>query len=90
MLYNEFSFFEKQYNPKTLALMLSQQCNAECNHCVVESTKEKSPLLDKNLIQSALKNAIKHEISNVLIYGGEPFLQYKDLLPYSIEESFKE
>ena len=69
--------------------MLSQQCNIECEHCIVESTKEKKPLLNKDLIQSALKNAIEFNISNILLYGGEPFLQYKDLLPYSIEESFK-
>lgn len=75
----------KDYNPEDLVLMLSNQCTGECDHCIVDSKPEKGPLLDKNIIAHSIFSATNFGIYDVLIYGWEPFLQYKDLLPYTIE-----
>ncbi len=82
-------FIGNRYSIENLVLMLSNQCNLECNHCVVESWHKKSPLIKKETINSAIRHATEFNISNVLIYGWEPFLQYKELLPYTINESFR-
>ena len=73
------------FSPETLVLMLSNQCNGECDHCVVDSKPEKSPLLDKNIIAHSLFSAANYGIYDALVYGGEPFLHYRNLLPYTIE-----
>lgn len=74
------------YAPQALALTLSRQCNLTCGHCIVEAEPRERERLSPALIDQVLNQARSVGIVSVLIYGGEPFLRIRDLLPETLHK----
>ena len=65
---------------KTLSIMPTYQCTAECKYCgTLSSPREKIHNTLKDML-SAIKQAKELNFANVVFTGGEPFLRWKDLL----------
>jgi len=79
----------QEYQPKNLALMLTDQCPAECGHCIVESGPHGKNIMEQDLICRVIGQAWELGFSQVFLYGGEPFLRIHDTLPYAIEMTYK-
>jgi organic radical activating enzyme len=75
------------YRPDILALTISRQCNIQCAHCIVESGPKETKKMDSDTISRMIEEAFVVGIRDVAIYGGEPFLQIKGLLPETIKKS---
>lgn len=72
------------YSPETLVLTLSRRCNLQCSHCIVEAGPREKETLDPEIIDDVTIEAVANGIHSVVIYGGEPFLHAKDLLPQTL------
>jgi len=77
------------YQPNALVLTLSRKCNLKCEHCIVEAEPRLTERLDIRLINRILPQAKLHGINSVLIYGGEPFLFVRDLLPQTLDSIYQ-
>ncbi len=67
--------------PKTVALLITKQCTAQCKMCCFEcspQTEEKMPMewIEKIIEEAALID----DIETIGFSGGEPFLEYSNLL----------
>jgi len=78
------------YTPENLALALSWRCNISCDHCLVEANSRQTETLDSELIDRLIHEAKLLGFLGVAIYGGEPFLHIKDLLPRTLERILAE
>ncbi len=63
--------------PKTVALLITKQCTAQCEMCCFEctpQTKEKIPM--ELIIKIIEEAALIDDIETIGFSGGEPFLEY--------------
>lgn len=80
----------QEYQPRTLVLMLSGQCNIICDHCIVNGSPYNHDRLSNETITDTTTQAKENRIDHSILYGGEPFLRMNDTLPYAMEASFKQ
>lgn len=78
------------YSPEVLVLTLSRQCNIACDHCIVEGQPREKERLGTEVIDHVVSQAKQNKIETVCVYGGEPLLRQKDLLPYVLHCLFRE
>jgi organic radical activating enzyme len=67
------------YSPKELGLTLSYECDLKCSHCIVKAGPKEKGTINPEVTAKVLDQARSNGITNVLLYGGEPFLQ-RDLM----------
>jgi organic radical activating enzyme len=72
------------YSPEGIVLTLSRQCNLQCSHCVVEAGPKEKGTLQPAVINQVLDQANAVGITGAVIYGGEPFIHSKNLLPFTL------
>ena len=77
------------YHPNTLVLTLSRQCNLDCIPCIVEAERRRGETLNIEIVDSVLSQAKMSGFQSVVLYGGEPFLHYKTLLPTVLSKTFE-
>jgi hypothetical protein len=66
-------------SPDRLSIALSYECPFACNHCIVNAGPNKKDLINPQLAIRAINEAAALGFTQVMVYGGEPFLQ-KDLM----------
>ncbi len=64
---------------RTLSIMPTFQCTAECDHCGTYSSPRENTWLSKDLIFSSLREASKSDYKLVVFTGGEPLLAKQTL-----------
>lgn len=76
---------------KTLSIMLTYQCTAECKDCGTFSSPRDNHFLSLPVVLSAIRDAKKLGFGNVVFTGGEATIRWDDLLvgiKYSKEHDF--
>lgn len=63
-----------------LGIMMHGKCSAECDICSVNSSPYCDQSLDVNRLEEILFSCCNTEIRNVSFTGGEPFLEYSNLM----------
>jgi len=75
------------YSPEEVAFTLSYRCNLQCSHCIVSAGPQEKEVIDSSVVSNVLNEAKPNNIKVVHIYGGEPFLFQKDILPEIVEQA---
>ncbi len=65
---------------RVLSLLVTQKCNASCDHCGTYSGPEKSDRLELDLLKSVIQQAAENRFTDVVFSGGEPTLLGDELL----------
>lgn len=69
------------FNPvHSAAIFYTQQCNAECIHCLYDSSPEKNAKLGLQRVLSAIKQFSELGINSLSVAGGEPLLYLDEIL----------
>jgi MoaA/NifB/PqqE/SkfB family radical SAM enzyme len=63
-----------------LHILLTYQCNYECDHCFVWGSPWQTGTLTLEQIEQILEQAKEADVTSVYFEGGEPFLYYEILL----------
>jgi len=66
--------------PKTLSIILTLNCPAECYNCGTFSNPRIKRHLELNLLLATIENAKKNGFSNIVFTGGEPTIMWTQLL----------
>ena len=65
---------------RTLSVMLTHKCNAECTHCGTLSGPKVGGRADLETVLAAIDQAAEIGFANVVFTGGEPTIYFDDLL----------
>lgn len=82
-----FIMMNPEYRPNVAILMITDQCNIACDHCIVDARPDKQGTLPDKTVDMVLSQAKDSGIKLVCIYGGEPFLRVRDLLPRTLDKT---
>lgn len=67
----------------SLGLILTNKCNAVCDHCCFSCSPAETKVLPSSIVFSCIKDSKNiPEITQIGFSGGEPFLIYDNLLEY--------
>lgn len=67
--------------PKTVALLITKQCTAQCKMCCFECSPQTDEKMPMEWIEKLIEEAAVIEgIETIGFSGGEPFLEYQNLL----------
>jgi hypothetical protein len=68
------------WRPTVMCIEITQQCNAECNHCASNSTPATKIRLSPEKVVEIVEQAARQGVRFLGITGGEPFLERKTML----------
>jgi MoaA/NifB/PqqE/SkfB family radical SAM enzyme len=73
-----FYFNKYGYERKIISLILTERCNIQCSHCMMNSKNKLQKSMSKKLISKIFEQT--KEGIFIEIFGGEPFLELNSLL----------
>jgi|GEM_PF-5486836 organic radical activating enzyme len=69
----------------TVSLVLSNECNAECSHCLRSCTPDSRGKMDPALIENIVDQCRNREgMKGILLSGGEPFID-REMLDFAVK-----
>lgn len=63
-----------QFNPTSMFIELTYECNRRCNGCYVKSEHDEHSVINPDLIDRIFSEAQEHSITSYCLSGGEPML----------------
>ncbi len=79
--------------PETVTIMITDHCNLECTHCLLEcGTEKKKHIVPKNILKNLIKEFYITGGKKILLTGGEPLTHpdYHEILEFARGLDFKE
>ena len=78
----------KTKKPKAIKILLGHACNYSCTYCMQKDIGDPSERPKNIMVNDMLKNVREHldisELERVELWGGEPFLYWKDMVSLMI------